>query len=200
MFLLEKLFNQILEVHGSIVECGVFHGGGLMTWAVLSAIYEPLNHNRKIFGFDTFSGFPSVDKNKDNKNFAEASIGGLFADSYEDISKAEELYNTFHPLGHIKKINLIKGDVKDSFPKFMEENKHIIVSLLYLDFDLYEPTKLAIEYFYKRMPKGAIIAFDELNIKEWQGETLALLDTIGIENLELKRFIHYPQISYAIKR
>src|SRR5579875_1958829 len=78
----EKLFNQILNVHGSVVECGVFHGGGLMTWAVLSAIYEPLNHNRRIFGFDTFKGFPGVDEKKDNISFENAAKGALYADSY----------------------------------------------------------------------------------------------------------------------
>ena len=35
-------------------------GGGLFTWAQLSAIYEPVNHNRKIFGFDSFEGFPDI--------------------------------------------------------------------------------------------------------------------------------------------
>src|SRR5689334_24991683 len=32
------LFQQALGVHGHIIECGVFLGGGLMTWAQLSAI------------------------------------------------------------------------------------------------------------------------------------------------------------------
>ena len=50
------------------------------------------------------------------------------------------------------------------------------MSLLYLDFDLYEPTKCA----FPRMPKGAVVAFDELNHAAWPGETMALLDTLGI--------------------
>jgi hypothetical protein len=36
------------------------------------------------------------------------------------------------------------------------------VSLLYLDFDIYEPTAVALEHFLPRMPKGSIVAFDEL--------------------------------------
>lgn len=50
----------MLNVHGSIVECGVLLGGGLMTWAVLSEIFEPINHLRRVIGFDTFSGFASI--------------------------------------------------------------------------------------------------------------------------------------------
>ena len=55
-----ELFKQILNVNGSIVEAGVLHGGGTLAWAKLSSILEPTNHTRKIIGFDTFEGFPSV--------------------------------------------------------------------------------------------------------------------------------------------
>ena len=43
--------KQVLDVNGSIVECGVLHGGGLLTFAKLSAIFEPVNHTRRIIGF-----------------------------------------------------------------------------------------------------------------------------------------------------
>ena len=46
------------------------------------------------------------------------------------------------------------------------------------------------------MPKGAIIAFDELNNKNWPGETVALLESIDINNFEIKRFNFEPNISY----
>ena len=55
-----EIFKRQLHVKGSIVECGVHHGGGLMTWAHFSATLEPYNYHRKIIGFDTFEGFPSV--------------------------------------------------------------------------------------------------------------------------------------------
>src|SRR6186997_571888 len=57
---LYEIFNRVLNVKGSIVECGVNHGFGMMTWAKLSAILEPVNLTRRIYGFDTFSGFPSL--------------------------------------------------------------------------------------------------------------------------------------------
>ena len=48
------------------------------------------------------------------------------------------------------------------------------------------------------MPKGAIIAFDELNTALFPGETLALVDSLGINNLRLQRSPIDPYISYAI--
>ena len=49
------------------------------------------------------------------------------------------------------------------------------------------------------MPSGAVIAFDELNQEQWPGETMAVLDTIGIQALKIQRLPYQPQISYAVK-
>ena len=65
----KELFEKQINIKGSIVECGVYQGGGLMTWAKLSTILEPYNYHRKIIGFDTFTGIPSLTKFDENKKF-----------------------------------------------------------------------------------------------------------------------------------
>jgi len=67
-----------------------------------------------------------------------------------------------------------------------------------LDFDIYQPTKIAIENFLPRMPKGSIIVFDEINNPDFVGEPKALLDTIGMSNLKIKRFSFNSFMSYAV--
>jgi hypothetical protein len=194
-----KLFESVLSVHGSIVECGVFMGGGVMTWANLSAILEPLNHIRKIIGFDTFSGFTSVsEEDRSSATNENLKKGGLKVDSYEDLLECARIFDIYRPLGHIPKIELVKGDALKTIPSYIEENQHLVVSLLYLDFDLYAPTKAALEAFLPRMPKGAIVAFDQLGMRQWPGETRAVIETLGIHNLKLERFSFQPQISYAV--
>lgn len=195
-----EIFKKILHIHGGIVECGVHQGGGLMTWALLSSIFEPVNHIRKIVGFDTFEGFADITEQDKTTNNAQAKVGGLAVNSYEDIKEAIRIYDMFRPLGHINKVELVKGDASLTIEKYIAENPHLVVSLLYLDFDVYAPTRRAIELLVPRMPKGAIIAFDELYIKQWPGETQALIDTIGISNLQIERFPFFPQISYAVLR
>jgi len=73
---------------------------------------------------------------------------------------------------------MIKGDATKTIPDFLSKNRHLMVSLLFLDFDLYEPTKVAIQQFLPRMPKGAVLAFDELDNPIWPGETQAALAQI----------------------
>jgi hypothetical protein len=193
---LYEIFKKILSVKGSIIECGVYRGFGLMTWANLSAVLEPNNLTRRIYGFDTFQGLDSVSE-LDNSGVYAPRIGELCADSYEELLELIKIYDSNRFLGHVAKIHLIKGDVTETVPKFIEENKHLVVSLLFLDMDLYEPTKTAIEYFLPRMPKGAIIAFDELDNPIWPGETMALLEKIGLSKLKLERLEFDPYIGFA---
>ena len=193
-----KIFERILTVPGSIVECGVYGGAGVMTWAALSAILEPLNHVRRVIGFDTFEGFvaPGLKDASASSNPA-AVAGGLAADAAAEIADAAAIFDLYRPIGHIPKVELVKGDASQTMPEYVERNPHLVVSLLYLDFDLYEPTRRAIEVFVQRMPRGAVIAFDQLNHRAWPGETMALLETLGIRSLALERLPFQPQISFA---
>jgi len=128
----------------------------------------------------------------------ELKKGGLAVDSYGDLKKCVELYNTNRFIGHKEKVSLIKGDLKKTMPEYIKDNPHTIVSLLYLDLDGFEPTKIAIEQLISRMPKGSIIAFDQLHSEFWPGETLSVLKTLGINNLRIQKFPFEPMISFAV--
>jgi hypothetical protein len=194
-----EIFKRMLPVNGSIVECGVLHGAGLLAWAKLSGIFEPANHVRKVIGFDTFGGFPSIDE-KDAKTgkFNELRKGGLTGLTRERVAAAVDVYDLNRPIAHIPKIELVEGDICQTATAYLQANPHLVVSLLYLDVDLYEPTKAAIEAFLPRMPKGAILAFDELNARIFPGETLAVLETIGLRNLRIERFPFDSYVSFAV--
>ena len=192
------IFQRLVGIHGHIIECGVFRGGGLMSWAQLSAIYEPLNHIRRVVGFDTFTGFESLDAKDMGDNLEYAKEGGLAIDAHEDLQDCIRLYDLNRPIGHIPRVQLVVGNALKTIPQYVKDNPHLVVALLYLDFDLYEQTKIAIETFLPRMPKGAILAFDELNQAAWPGETLAVLETIGLRNIRVERFPFTPQLSFAV--
>jgi len=190
---LYELFKRAIPVKGSIVECGVFRGFGLMSWAKLSAILEPTNLTRRIYGFDTFAGFPAT-----HRADGPARKGGLKSDSFSELSQLVDLYDQDRYLNHIQKVKLIKGPAGKTIPRFMKEHPHLVVSLLFLDFDLYEPTRAALKHFVPRMPKGAILAFDELDNPVWPGETQALLKEGGIRKYRIERFPFDPYIGFAV--
>jgi len=91
-------------------------------------------------------------------------------------------------------VSLAKVDFNVTTELYLKSNQNIIISLLYLDFDLYEPTKKALEAFLPRMPKGAIVAFDEINCESFPDETLALHEVIGINKYKINILSFEPWI------
>ena len=197
-----ELFRLSLPANGSVVECGVFAGGGLFGWMHFSAIYEPYNHTRRIIGFDTFSGFPEVHEKDMTDGKSEHTRVGAFQTTssiQEELEHLAKIHDANRPIGHIPKIELVAGDACQTVPEYVAQHPSLLVSLLYLDFDLYAPTKAALTALLPRVVKGGVIAFDELNCAEFAGETTALLETLSLERVELRRFPTDPYISYFIR-
>jgi len=192
-----EIFKRVLQVQGSIIECGVLRGAGLMAWAQFSAIFEPTNHQRRVVGFDTFSGFPRLSQQDRANESEDAHPGGLAVDSYDHLRHCVELFDMNRFVGHVPKVELVRGDATKSIPQYLKENPQLIVSLLYLDFDLYEPTLVALKHFLPRMPKGAVIAFDELNLKDWRGESIAVLESLNLREYRIERCSFGSAISFA---
>jgi len=198
-FLLKaEIFKKILDVQGAIVECGVFGAGGLMTWYQLSSIFEPINNLRRIIGFDTFDGFPHVADQDGGGEFVYE--GGLdLPYALADAARAVDVHKINKIATAGCTVQLIEGDAMETIPVYMQKEHGTVVALLYLDFDLYKPTKCALEHFVPRMPKGAVIAWDELGDPGWPGETLATIEHFGnLNGLRAKRFTYDTSISYAV--
>ena len=197
-----ELFRLSLPANGSIVECGVFAGGGLFSWLHFSAIYEPYNHTRRIVGFDTFAGFPEIHPNDETDKKSVHARAGAFQTTgsiMEELEHLADIHDRNRPLGHVAKVELVEGDATQTIPAYVERNPSLLISLLYLDFDLYAPTKAALESLLPRVVKGGVVAFDELNCPEFAGETTALLESLELKSIELRRFPSDPYISYFIR-
>jgi hypothetical protein len=197
-----ELFKLALPAHGNVIECGVFAGGGVVSWLHFSSILEPYNHTRRIIGFDTFAGFGEIDEADKARGTSEhLHSGALYAGEHiqAELSEIIALHDRNRPLGHIPKIELVKGDACTTIPQYLEDHPSLLVSLMYLDFDLYQPTKAALEHLLPRVVKGGVVAFDELNCPEFPGETTALLNTLNLDSVELRRLPFDPYISWFIK-
>ncbi len=198
-----ELFKLQMNIKGSIVECGVYKGSGVMGWAKLSSALEPYAFDRKIIGFDTFEGFPNIHQadleTVESKNNDQNIIGGFKEPNiYEELEELIKVYDENRYLNQFEKVILVKGDATVTIPKYIQDNSHLLISLLFLDFDLYEPTKVALKHFLPRMSKGAILAFDELNNPWWPGETKALLGELNLKDYQINRFSFDPNIAYII--
>ena len=172
-----ELFKIVAEIPGQIVEVGVWRG---LTAMLFGHFIELFNQQsvRQYFGFDTFEGFLAEDL------IGEADTAPL-ADKFHSTSY--EFVNALAQRQGYRYMHFLKGDVKDIVPNFLEEHADFKVALLYINCDVYLPTKATLELLIGRMQNGGIIAFHEYNHwPEMQGETRAADEILRQHGLRLQ--------------
>jgi len=193
---LNEIYSKILDVPGVICEFGVQWGAGIAQLINLRSTYEPHNISRKIIGFDTFTGFKDIDPQDggySNKHDYKT------IENYKDI--LEEillLHESFAPQSHIKKFALVDGDASITIDHWLEENPHAVISMAIFDMDVYRPTKDVLKKILPRLTRGSLLVFDELNCEVFPGETIAVQETIGLNNIKLRKTRFQPFSSYAV--
>lgn len=168
-----EIYKQITKVPGNILEFGVYKSASLIRWATFREIAEN-PYTRQIIGFDAFGEFPiSADAAPADQRFVDRfnSSGG----DGLDISETESIIN--HK--RFENIKLVKGDVMETLPNFLEANPHTRISLLHLDMDIYQPTLYVLQNLWERVSPGGIVVIDDYN--DVEGATRAIdefIDTL----------------------
>jgi len=191
-----ELYKKVIDIPGVICEFGVQWGATLAQLINLRGIYEPFNHSRTIFGFDTFEGFPVIDE----KDGTFSKVGDyLTSKGYEEtLEEILSLHESFSPISHIRKFELIKGDASLTVDSWLQKNPSAIVAMAIFDMDIYKPTKDVLQKLVPRLTRGSVLVFDELNCPHFPGETVALDEVIGLNKLSLRRFPHQPYCAWAV--
>lgn len=193
-----EMYQHIVDVHGVIMEFGVRWGRNLALYESLRGIYEPFNHNRKIIGFDTFEGFPSVDAKDGSADIIGVGAFNVTTNYDEYLARILDYHEQESPISHIKKYELVKGDATRSIHEYLARNPQTIVSFAYFDFDIYEPTLACLAAIKDRLTKGSVIGFDELNNKDYPGETLAVQEVLGLGCYKIRHSRFSPTQSYLV--
>lgn len=172
-----ELFRMTLDVPGDLVECGVFKGSGIFTWAKLQKIFRP-NSERKIVGFDFFGGDrPDASKFQPDQECIE-----FHSEGWTDPA---EIQARLEAMGCGGMVELHAGDVTATVPRFVEENLGFRVSLLYLDLDSYEGTLVALEKLYPLVPPGGVVVLDEYAYRGY-GESDAVDEFFAERDVRLR--------------
>jgi hypothetical protein len=198
MLFMHHLYQQILPVHGVVMEFGVRWGQNLALFSSFRGIYEPFNYTRKIIGFDTFEGFPHVHAKDGKAEFIKQGAYGVGKDYEDYLTAVLEYHEHESPIPHIRKFELVKGDAVVEVKHYLERNPETVVALAFFDLDLFEPTLHCLEAIREHVCKGAILGFDEINSHSFPGETLAVKQALGIPQCRLQRVPWNPNTSYLV--
>jgi hypothetical protein len=193
-----EIYKKIVDTHGVIMEFGVRWGQNLSTLAALRGIFEPFNRHRKIVGFDTFAGFIGMAE-EDGKLCKTVDGSFSVAEGYVDyLGKILSIQEALNPINHLTKYELVKGNAMETIPEYLERHPETLVSLAIFDFDIYKPTKAALEAIKPHLFKGSVLVFDELCDDIFPGETIAVREVLGIQNLRIQRMPMTARVSYAV--
>nr|WP_321397852.1 TylF/MycF/NovP-related O-methyltransferase [uncultured Desulfobacter sp.] len=195
---MNHIFQLAIDVQGVIMDFGTRWGQNMSLFAAMRGIYEPYNRHKKIIGFDTFQGFPSVNEKDGNSEMISKGNVTVTDDYLHYLKEVMECQEKDNPLDHIKKYDFVVGDACEGIKNYLTKFPETIIALAFFDFDLYEPTKKCLEAIKPRLVKGSVLGFDELNDHDSPGETAALIEVFGLNNVRLKRYRYASRVSYFI--
>jgi len=164
----QKMLNRIADVEGDIVECGIGRG---KTFQMLALLAEREEKERRLWGFDSFEGFPEP-SDEDRNNFVEnrdIRRGGWHKMNESDV---------FDLLDFIKinkdfvnnNIRIVKGFFEKSLPHAGVQK----IALLHLDVDLYSSYKDCLNHLFPKIASGGVVLFDERESEVYPGGKKAI--------------------------
>lgn len=193
-----ELYQNIIDVPGILVELGTRWGRNLALFSGLRATFEPFNHNRKIVAFDTFSGLTEITAKDGNSGYAQQGALAV-TDGYDQyLSHLLRLHEEGLPYEHMTKYKLVKGDASRTVPEYLEQHPETVIAFAYFDMDLYAPTAECLKAIMPYVTKGTVLAFDEINHSTFPGETVALREVLGLNNVRLRRSRLNPLCGYIV--
>ena len=192
-----ELYELILKTTGSIFAFGVWWGANMILFENLRAVYEPYNYTRKVIGFDTFEGY-SGECDKDVGSFCFSGNYSVSKNYEAYLERLLEYHRYENCMPNKKKYEIVKGDAARTVKEYLNTHPETVIALAYFDMQLYKPTKSALEAILPYFTKGSVIAMDEINHEDFQGETIAFQEVIGTRNCRLVRSKYLPDRNYCI--
>lgn len=158
-------------VEGDFVECGVWRGGNAM---IAADVFRRIAPRRKAYLFDTFAGMTEptdVDVSRGGVN-AKSEYAQHQRQDYNEwcFASLEDVQESFRARGLLSQAVFVKGDVLQTLKN--SEKLPEKISVLRLDTDWYESTKMELEVLYPRLQIGGVLIVDDYGY--WGGAKKAV--------------------------
>jgi len=150
-FMLYQYAQQVAHLSGDVAEVGVYKGG---TAKLLAKSFEQTDKTLHLF--DTYSGMPPTDRNKDLHS--EGDFG--------DIS-LEKVKLFLNDCGNVR---FYKG----LFPHTAGPVDGVTFCFVHIDVDIYKSVYDCCEFFYSRMVRCGVMFFDDYGFLSCPGAKMAV--------------------------
>jgi O-methyltransferase len=135
------------RLEGDFVECGVNRGG--FSRAVMHYIAFHALPARNFYLLDTYCGIPEQDR-----HLAPECYHHAYSECYEEVCE------TFRPFPNAR---VVRGRVPDTLPQVLSTK----VCYLAIDMNCAEPEIAALEFFWDKLVRGAVVVLDDYAAGPW---------------------------------
>jgi len=206
--LYEKVIHcEKYRIEGDFVECGVWKGGAVGMMALANLKHG--SYQRKLHLFDSFDDIcepiPEIDGNQALKDIEQ--LMGSSNNSYSgQVQPITGIYNSKGGHGTIEECRSLLVDkigydpnkiqyYKGWFQKTMEIYSLRIekISILRLDADWYESTKICLEHLYEKVVPGGFVIIDDYG--RYDGCRLAVDEYISKHNIQ--KYLNYSDFRHG---
>jgi predicted O-methyltransferase YrrM len=157
--------RMVRNLPGDVVDAGTYKGTSTIQFAHLLKTYQP-NSRSKVVSFDTFEAvFPRL--RADETQSAQDHM-----ETY-DVNAYDNLIEALAGLELNERVEIVKGDITETLPKYVANNPGFRISLLHCDLDVYPATLSTLRTAWDRLVPGGICVFDEYAVANW-GESDAV--------------------------
>lgn len=153
-FMLYQFLKQIGNLEGDVAEVGVYHGRSAK---VIALTFKKFNFKKNVCLFDTFTGMPEVEPDKDN--FYQK---GAFSDT--SLVEAQEF------LSDCENVTIYPGFFPDTAKPISEKK----FSFVHVDVDIYRSVLDCCQFFYPRMVSKGMMVFDDPGFADCSGAKIAV--------------------------
>ena len=153
LFILYQLAQYASLIQGDVAELGVYKGGSAK---LISLVFNRKALEKRVFLFDTFSGMPQTDPDKDLH-----SQGDFGDTSMEDVQMF---------LKDCNNITLLKGHFAKTFDAVADYR----FCYVHVDCDIYGSVTECCRFFYPRLSPGGVMIFDDYGFISCPGAKLAV--------------------------
>ena len=165
LYVLWQAARNVASVDGDVAEIGSFRGGS--AYFIAGAFLSLTGDEVPMHVFDTFEGHPDAAITEHDPFHTSGQFSGT---SVEQVSAY---------LAKYRRLQIHQGDVSASLPHLAEA----AYRLVHIDTDLYQPTRLSLEYFGSRMSRGGVIVVDDYAAEMCPGVPKAVVEYIEATDL-----------------
>lgn len=208
-YLYDHIRDHDTMISGDVFEFGVFRGASLLSIALL---LKRIGSTKKVYGFDSFSGFPSYAPQDDLRNF-EKYGGSYFGEKTirraNTLKKLKQLQystevdgSTISASGDfsaaseadlrakiedfkLDNIELVVGNFAESVPNFFSNFTGSIFGAN-IDCDLYEGYKVCLPYVWEFLNPKGYVHLDEYYSLKFPGAKIACDEFSAFAGVEAK--------------